>query len=69
MIGWADHEKRREAWLPSIGAGLVAMLAGWIIDDLLQPLLGTGPTLFLSFVVSTVVFFVARQWLKGLRDG
>ena len=55
--------------MPSIGAGLVAMLAGWIIDEVLQPYLGTGLTLFLSFVASTVVFFVARQWLKGLRNG
>jgi hypothetical protein len=45
------------------------MLAGWIIDDLLQPLLGMGPTLIISFAGSTVVFFAARKWLKGLRDG
>ena len=45
------------------------MLVGWIVDDTLQPVLGTGFTLFLSFVVSTVVFFVVRNWLKQLRDG
>jgi hypothetical protein len=45
------------------------MLVGWIVDDSLQPLLGTGVTLFVSFVVSTVVFFVVRNWLKRLRDG
>ena len=28
--------------MPSLGAGLVASLAGWLIDDLVQPLLGTG---------------------------
>ena len=54
--------------MPSLGAAVVAMLAGWIIDGVLQPLLGTGPTLMLSFAVSTVVFFVAHKWLKELRD-
>jgi uncharacterized membrane protein YdjX (TVP38/TMEM64 family) len=54
--------------LPSVGAGVVAMLAGWIIDDMLQPLLGMGLTLFVSFAGSTVVFFTARKWLRELRD-
>jgi hypothetical protein len=54
--------------MPSIGAGVAAMLAGWMIDDLLQPYLGTGPTLILSFAGSTVVFFIALRWLKNLRD-
>lgn len=53
--------------MPSLGAGLAALLAGWVIDDLLQPFLGTGPTLMLSFMGSTVVFFVVREWLKDMR--
>jgi fucose permease len=52
-----------------IGAGLVAILVGWIIDTLFQPYLGTGATLMLSFVVSSVAFFMARKWLNELRDG
>jgi hypothetical protein len=55
--------------LPSIAAGIVAMLAGWIVDDLLQPFLGLGPTLLVSFAGSTVVFFAVRKWLLKLRDG
>ena len=51
----------------SLGAGLAAMLAGWIVDDALQPYIGIGPTLILSFVVSTVVFFVTRKWLLEMR--
>ena len=51
----------------SLGASLAAMLAGWIIDDVFQPFLGTGPTLVLSFVGSTIAFFFARSWLKELR--
>ena len=55
--------------MPSLGAGVAAMLAGWMIDAVFQPFLGLGPTLVLSFVGSTVVFFVARKWLKDMRDG
>jgi hypothetical protein len=48
---------------------MAATLSGWVIDALLEPLLGMGPTLLVSFVGSTIVFFVVRNWLKGLRDG
>jgi hypothetical protein len=44
------------------------MLAGWMVDGVLEPFLGSGPTLFVSFVVSTVVFYFAQKFLKDLRD-
>jgi len=47
----------------------MALLAGWVIDAMLQPFLGMGLTLVLSFAGSTVVFFIVRRWLKELRDG
>jgi hypothetical protein len=53
--------------VPSIAAGVVASLAGWLIGDLLDPYFGTGVTLLLSFVCSTVLFFVIRNWLIRLR--
>jgi len=53
--------------MPSIGAGLAGLLAGWLVDGLLQPYLGTSATLLLSLAVSTVVFFAARKWLLDLR--
>ena len=53
--------------MPSLGAALAAMLAGWILDAALEPLLGVGPTLVLSFTASTVVFFAAKKWLRDLR--
>lgn len=53
--------------MPTLGASMAALLAGWMIDDLLQPFLGLGATLLLSFVGSTVVFFIARKWLLDLR--
>jgi hypothetical protein len=45
------------------------MLLGWMIDDMIRPLLGTGVTLVVSFVGSTIAFFWVRNWLKQLRDG
>jgi hypothetical protein len=53
--------------MPALGAALAAMLAGWIIDAALEPLLGVGPTLVVSFAASTVAFFAARKWLEDLR--
>lgn len=53
--------------MPSIAAALVASLAGWMVEGLLQPLLGTGVAVVLSLACSTVVFFVARKWLLDLR--
>lgn len=53
--------------MPSLAAGLVASLAGWMMDDLVAPLLGSGIALVLSFACSTVLFFVARRWLIELR--
>jgi hypothetical protein len=40
-----------------------------MIDDLVQPYLGMGVTLVLSFASSTIIFFVARKWLTELRGG
>ena len=60
---------RRGCGLPTIGAGVIALLAGWMIDAMLQPLFGTGPTLVVSFLGSSVLFYMARKWLRELRDG
>jgi hypothetical protein len=56
-----------EVRVPFLTAGLVASLAGWMVGDLIQPYLGTGPAVVLSFVGSAVVFFAARRWLLNLR--
>lgn len=66
---FGELERPQAPCLPSIGASVVAMLAGWIIDDTLLPFLGMGPTLLASFIGSTVVFFVVRKWLRELRGG
>jgi len=53
--------------VPSLAAGLVASLAGWLIDDLVHPYMGVGARVVLSLVCTTVIFFVARRRLAGLR--
>jgi hypothetical protein len=53
--------------LPSLVAAAMASLAGWALDDLLQPYLGMGPTLVVTLVASTLVFFYVRRWLLDLR--
>jgi len=53
--------------VPSLAAAAVASLAGFVLDGLLQPYLGTGVTLVLTLVASTLVFFYVRRWLVDLR--
>ncbi len=55
--------------MPSLMAGLVASVAGWAMDDLLQPYLGMGATLALSLLGSTAIFLIVRRWLNELRGG
>ena len=64
-----DLSAGKEDVVTYIAAGLAAMLVGWVIDALLQSYLGTGATLIVSFVISTVAFFMARRWLNELRHG
>jgi hypothetical protein len=69
------NKRTRPAWrwlgqevaMPSLYAGLLASLAGWLIVDLIQPFLGQVPAFVLSFVGSAAIFFVARKWLIDLR--
>ncbi len=53
--------------MPSLAAAAVASLGGWVLDDLFQPYLGTAPTVVLTLVASTLVFFYVRRWLVDLR--
>ena len=54
--------------MPYLGGSVAGMLAGWIVDGILEPFLGSGPTLVISFLVSTLVFYLAYKFLKDLRD-
>ncbi len=53
--------------MPSLVAAATASLAGYVLDDLVQPYLGTGMTMLLTLVASTLIFFYVRRWLVDLR--
>lgn len=53
--------------MPSLVAGLVAAVAGWMMDDSLQSLIGQTATLLVSTVASAVIFYYLRAWLRDLR--
>jgi hypothetical protein len=65
--GGQGAELKGEVALPSLAAGVVASLGGWMMDELLQPYLGLGFTLLLSLVGSTLIFYYVRRWLVELR--
>jgi hypothetical protein len=67
MDSLAGDDQPVEDAVPSLMAGAVASLAGWILDDFLQPYLGMGVTLLLSLVASTLIFVYVRRWLVELR--
>jgi hypothetical protein len=55
--------------MPSLAAALIASIASWMIDAIVEPLLGMGGRIFVSLVVSIAVYVYARRWLVRLRDG
>ncbi len=55
--------------MPSIAAAIIASIAGWIIDSLIEPFTGIGVRLFVGLVTGPFIFVYARNWLLKLRDG
>jgi hypothetical protein len=55
--------------MPSLAAGLIASIAGWIVDAMVEPFVGIGARILIGFVVSVYVYVYARNWLIKLRDG
>jgi hypothetical protein len=53
--------------VPTIGACLAASLVGWLVEGLLEPVLGLGVAIVLALACSTVAFYFARKWLLDLR--
>jgi hypothetical protein len=50
-------------------AMLVASLLAWLVESPVRALLGVGASMFVSFAVGTVAFFVAKQFVNDLRGG
>lgn len=55
--------------MPTLGAALIASVAGWLIDGLFRPFFGASTTLVLSLLGSTVIYVLVRRWLLALRGG
>jgi len=50
-----------------IGASIFASLVGWLVDAPVRAVLGPGPSLATSFVVSLVAYIYAKRFLSDLR--
>jgi hypothetical protein len=55
--------------VPSIAAALIASIAGWIVDALIEGYLGIGARIFIGIAVSTYVYVYARNRLLRLKNG
>jgi hypothetical protein len=55
--------------MPTLGALLLASLAGWLVEGPIRATLGPLPSMTASFVAGTVAFFFAKRFLSGLRAG
>jgi hypothetical protein len=55
--------------MPSLLAGLLASVVGWIFDDFVGSAMPLAPRLIAGLIVSTVAFYYARRYLTELREG
>lgn len=55
--------------MPALAASIIASIAGWVIDSLIEPFLGIGARVLIGIVVGVYVYVYARNWLVRLRDG
>jgi len=55
--------------VPSLAAGLIASIAGWIVDAVVAPFFGIGVRIFIGLVITPFAYVYARNWLLRLRDG
>lgn len=55
--------------MPTLVAMLVASLAGWLVDGLVDDMLGPVSSMAVGLLVSTVAFFFAKQYFTDLRGG
>jgi hypothetical protein len=55
--------------MPALGASVAAMLAGWVLDGLIAPLVDDGTRLIAGLIFTTIVWFMVLRWLRRLRDG
>jgi hypothetical protein len=55
--------------MPSLAAALIASIGGWIIDAAIEPVVGVEVRILVGLVDGILIYYYARRWLVGLRDG
>jgi hypothetical protein len=55
--------------VPTLLAMLIASLVAWLVESPVRAMLGIGASMFVSFAVGTVAFFLAKQFVSDLRGG
>ena len=55
--------------MPSLGASVAALLAGWLLDGLIAPLVDPTTRLIVGLVGTIAVWVIVLRWLRRLRDG
>lgn len=55
--------------MPTFLAILISAAVGWFVEAPIRGILGPGGSLVVSFVLTGVVFIVAKRFLRQLRDG
>ena len=55
--------------MPSLAAALIASIAGWVIDALIEPFVGIEVRILVGLVDGILIYYYARQKLVNLRDG
>jgi len=55
--------------MPSLAAALIASIAGWVIDALIEPFFGIEVRILVGIVDGILIYYYARRWMVNLRDG
>lgn len=55
--------------MPTLLAAAAASVAGWAVAATTRPIAGAAGALLASFVLSSVVFVVAKRFFAELRGG
>lgn len=55
--------------MPTIGASLIATIAGWLLDALIADWVDVTTRLVVGLIGSSIMFLFALRWLQRLRDG
>ena len=55
--------------MPSLAAAIIASIGSYFIDALIGDYVGLELRIIVGVVDSILLYYYARRWLVGLRDG